>query len=145
MGRAFSPCSYADSYPGRCRISCFAGNPALAWAGIAARLRRLVLRRATGYCTSIVRLALMGPTSWAIFLRPCGTVQAKDSPHRFKSPECTTTVIVCSLGPERSQVEGSACYAFPQTNAQGGNFVLSLRLRESVRSRSLHFAPVRSG
>src|SRR5882762_5127127 len=89
--------------------------------------------------TKSVGWLLPRTSSWAIFLRPCGTVQAKDSPHRFKSPECTTTVIVCSLGPERSQVEGSACYAFPQTNAQGGNFVLSLRLRESVRSRSLHF------
>src|SRR5882757_7960840 len=60
----FSPYFYADSYPGRCRISCFAGNPALAWAGIASRLRRLVLWRATGHCTSIVRLTLMGRESW---------------------------------------------------------------------------------
>jgi hypothetical protein len=75
MGRAVSPYSYADSYPGRCRISCFAGNPALAWAGIASRLRRLVVWRnqpliwttvisIVTTVISIVRLALMGRKSW---------------------------------------------------------------------------------
>jgi len=68
MGRAFSPYSYADSYPGRCRISCFAGNPALAWAGIASRLWRLVLWRNQpliwATVISIVRLALMGREAW---------------------------------------------------------------------------------
>src|SRR5260221_12415304 len=69
MGRACSPYSYADSYPGRCRISCFAGNPALAWAGIASRLRRLVLWRNQPLVwttvISIVRLALIGVGAWS--------------------------------------------------------------------------------
>jgi hypothetical protein len=73
MDRAFSPYSNGYTYPGRCRISCFAGNPALAWAGIASRLRHLGLWRATrlDHRDFYVRLALQGLASWAIFFRPC--------------------------------------------------------------------------